>query len=108
MPEVEQCRSNCRIAQCVPLLQEVDAQHPRERHQWATATATLRIVRFDQRFQRRPRHDPFHLAEKLFTSRRLLLRGEIQGSKGCLFHRAGSVRQGDAMMPETGNKSEHP
>src|SRR6516165_5573027 len=59
-----------RVRQIEPVLQEIDAQHPLDPDWWA-AIARLRIERFDQRAQRRPRHNPLHLGQKHCPPRRL-------------------------------------
>jgi hypothetical protein len=66
------------IAERVPLLQQVNAQH---RLQWvwspATLLALLGVVRFDQGDQRRPGHDRLHLSEELLAFGLLLGGGEL-------------------------------
>ena len=53
------------IAEVVPLLEQMDAQHGRERIGRATTLgAGLGIVGLDQLNQRFPRHHIFHLAQK--------------------------------------------
>src|SRR5499427_10183724 len=58
------------VRQIEPALQEIDAQHPLDPDWWA-AIARLRIERFDQPAQRRPRHNPLHLGQKDCPPRRL-------------------------------------
>src|SRR5690606_8796976 len=64
---------HARVAQRVPLLQEVDAQHRRQRIRLPTALAHLWIVRRDQRLQPVPRHHLLHLRQKHLAPRLLAL-----------------------------------
>jgi hypothetical protein len=59
-----------RIRQIEPVLQEIDAQHPLDPDRRA-AIARLRIDRFDQLSQRRPRYNALHLGKKRCPPRRL-------------------------------------
>ena len=67
-----------RIAERIPLLQQVDPQH---HCQWvrgpASFLAGLGIVGFDQVDQRLPRHHHLHLREKFLPFGLLLGRGEL-------------------------------
>src|SRR6478609_12129391 len=58
------------IRQTEPLLDEVNAQHRRNR-KWRTASLPLWIMRLDQLNQPRPRHHSFHLVQKLPLARAL-------------------------------------
>ena len=63
-----------RIRQGVPLLQEVDAQHPLQPNRTSAARARfwrLRIVRRDHRTQLCPGHHPIHLRQEHVPTRRL-------------------------------------
>ena len=62
-----------RVAERVPLLQEMDAQHRRQRVRLAAGTAQLRVVRLDQRQQRLPRHHLLHLGQEDLPPRALAL-----------------------------------
>jgi hypothetical protein len=63
-----------RIGQVVPLLQAVDAQHRRKRERpTATLRSELGIMRLDQRFELRPRHNRPHLGKENIALRALLL-----------------------------------
>ena len=68
-----------------PLLHEVDAQHGLQPPRPATL-ARLRIVRFDQRHQRRPRHHRFHLFQKALALRLPFLHAFSQRGKEDLLH----------------------
>ena len=67
-----------RVAERIPLLQEMNPQHHDQRVRRSTALfAGLGVVRLDQRDQRRPRHHYLHLREKLFPFGLLLGRGQL-------------------------------
>src|SRR2546423_9302704 len=54
-----------RVGQAVPLLQAVDAHHDGKRKRPTSALrAHPRIMRFDHRFERRPRHNGCHLGQE--------------------------------------------
>jgi len=74
------------VAQAVPLLQEVHPQHPLHSDRLPADAPTLRIMPLDQRDQRRPRHDAFHLAQELPTPGHALLSCILQACKAGLFH----------------------
>src|SRR6476620_2724730 len=62
------------IGQPIPLLQEVDPQHPLQTDRRPAALA-LRVERSQTLHQPRPRHDLLHLPQKLVAPRLLLLAG---------------------------------
>jgi len=64
---------HARVAQRVPLLQEVDAQHRRQGIRLPAALAHLRVVRCDQRQQCVPRHHLLHLRQEDLAPRLLAL-----------------------------------
>jgi hypothetical protein len=74
------------VAQAVPLLQEVHAQHARHTDRRAAHPAALGVVRFDQRFKPRPGNHAFHLAEELLAPRLALLACVLQAGKAALSH----------------------
>jgi hypothetical protein len=86
-----------RIAQSIPILKEVDAQHGLNRHRWAPALrAGLRIVRCDQPHQPSPGDHCLHLGQEHLPPRLLLLHRITQAGKCRLLrHLMGSL-QGDA------------
>src|SRR5690606_26916109 len=53
-----------RVAALVSRMKEMDARRRRNRIGLAAGAACLRIVRFDQREQRAPRHHLFHLGQE--------------------------------------------
>jgi hypothetical protein len=71
-----------RVAQGVPLLKEVDAQH---RGQWvglATRAAQRLVVQLDHHQQRLPGHHLFHLSQKQLPARLLAL-AQVLGVTEC-------------------------
>jgi hypothetical protein len=62
-----------RVAQRVPLLQEVDAQHGCRRIRLTSPAACNRIVWLDQCLQSLPRHHLIHLVEEQLAARLLAL-----------------------------------
>jgi len=84
------------IGQVEPLLQQVNAQHPLQRHR-APAQSSLRIVRLDQGGPVRPRYYAVHLVEKLLAPRSLL-RVVFEIGKGALLH-CSFPKFGGATMP---------
>jgi hypothetical protein len=81
-----------RIAQRIPVLQEIHPQHRFQRHRRAPALRPgLRVMRFDQREQPGPRHHRVHLGQERLPPRHLLLHRVAQARQGRLFrHRRGS------------------
>jgi hypothetical protein len=80
---------HARIAQHVPLLHEVDAQHRAQGHRWAATATRFPIVRFDDGFEKVPRNDLFHLRQEHLAPRSLLLGVKAQRGEGGLFHGRG-------------------
>ena len=74
------------VGQRVPLLQEVHAQHARHADRRATDLAALGVVRLDQRFKPRPRHDRVHLGQEPLAPRLALLAGVLGTGKAGLLH----------------------
>ncbi|KRH79055.1 hypothetical protein FERRO_01160 [Ferrovum sp. JA12] len=76
-----------RIRIAKPLLHEVNPQHRAQRYRRATVSL-LRVERFDQRFQARPRHNRFHLRqEHRFPGLLARLGQESRLGKAQLLHR---------------------
>lgn len=75
-----------RVGQVEPVLQEVDAQHPLQANR-RSAVAGLRIHRFDQGAQHRPRHDAVHPSQKRRAARRLAVLVKATCRERHLFHR---------------------
>src|SRR3954464_8897449 len=71
------------VGQPIPLLQEVDPQHPLQTNRRSAALA-LRIERSQTLHQPRPRHDLLHLGQKLVAPRLLLLAGVFRLRKASL------------------------
>lgn len=90
-----------RIAQGIPVLQEVDPEHRRKRHRRPPALRPdLRIMQRDQRKKPIPGHHRIHLRQKLLATCDLLLHRVTQAGKGGLFrHRQGSL-QGCPSLPD--------
>src|ERR1700712_958521 len=77
LPSPEPSRERLRVfppfvRQPIPLLQEVDPQHPLQAN-WRAVSLALRVVRLDDRQQPRPRDDLLHLREKALTLGHTLL-----------------------------------
>ncbi|MNL40704.1 hypothetical protein D3C87_1630730 [compost metagenome] len=62
----------CLVRQPVPLLEEVNAQHPLKADR-RPATFALGVVRLDRRNQARPRHHALHLRQEALAARHTLL-----------------------------------
>ena len=81
-----------RIADRIPVLEEIYAQHRPQRHgRRSTPRFDLRLMRPDQSQHTRPRHNRIHLGEKLTQRLLLLHRVEETGKGGRLGHRRGSI-----------------
>ena len=85
-----------RVAESVPLLQEVDPQHRLQWHRRSpTLRSHLRIMRRDQRQQPRPRHHRVHLGKEFLPPRLLFLHRMSEAGKG----RPLGHRQGSSVVP---------
>ena len=73
------------IAQREPILQQVNAQHGFQRIRLA-ATASLWVVRLDQRHQSTPRYHLFHLGQETLATGLLALAGVLEIGKAHLTH----------------------
>jgi hypothetical protein len=71
------------VGQPIPLLQEVDPQHPLQPDRRPAARA-LRVERSQTFHQPRPRHNLLHLGQKLVPSRLFLLAGVFRLRKAPL------------------------
>ena len=82
-----------RVAQGIPVLQEIDPQHRLQRHRRPTALRPgFGVVRFNQPEQTTPRYDHVHLRQELLAPCLLLLHHMLQTGKGRLLrHRLGSL-----------------
>jgi len=79
------------VRQPVPLLQEVDPQHPLQANRRTPARA-LRVMRLDCRQQALPRHDLLHLGQEALAPRHALLACNFCFREADLpVHRRGSV-----------------
>ena len=79
------------VGQPIPLLEEIDAQHPLQTDGWATALA-LGIMRLNDGQQLGPRDDFLHAGEELFAAGGLLLGGKLGVGKGDLVGHASLTR----------------
>lgn len=61
-------------------------EHLRQPDGRAADLAALRVMRFDERLQSRPRHDRLHVGEELLASRLTLLACELGAGKAGLLH----------------------
>jgi hypothetical protein len=68
-----------------------------------TLRANLGIVRLNERFQRRPRHDRRHLGQKNVALRAFLLARKVQRRKAQLRIHDVALRIEDASMPASRN-----
>lgn len=75
------------IAQRIPLLQKVDAQHRFQPIRLAPRLPRLRVVRLDQRQQVLQRHDLVHLGQENLTPRPLALAVVLRVAEGQLHRR---------------------
>src|SRR3954464_3582092 len=88
------------IRKAVPLLQAIDAQHHSDgKRSPTTLRANLWIIRLDERFQTRPRHDRRHLGQKNVALGALLLARKVQRRKAQLRIHDVALRIEDASMP---------
>ena len=74
------------VAQAVPLLQKVHAQHAWHADRRAAYAPTAGVVRLDTCDQRRPRHHLLHLAQEPLAPRLALLARVFQAGKARLLH----------------------
>jgi len=85
-----------------PLLQEVDPEHSLNTYGWTTSLSGG-IMGFNQAAQFPPGDDGFHLAQKAFTSRLLMVSLKTNAGKGHLTHGnlAGGLNQIQSDLPRS-------
>ena len=91
------------VGQRVPLLEEIDPQHPLQPDGRATAR-TLRVVRRDDREQLRPRDHLLHPREEPLSPGALLLRGKL-GVRKCRLVRHAILISNQRASPLRGLKT---
>lgn len=91
-----------RIAERVPLLQEMYTQNCRQRVRLAAATTRLRVVRLDQCQQALPRHDLVHLSKKPLTPGLLALAQGLGVTERQLHDRPSLFISWPARLPASG------
>jgi hypothetical protein len=90
-----------QIAQGIPILKKVDAQHRLQQYRWTSALRSdFRIMRRDQSQQTAPRHHSVHLRQEHLATRLLFLHRITQAGKcRLLWHQRGSL-QGCRSLPD--------
>lgn len=74
------------VGQAVPLLQAVHAQHAGHAHRLAANASTRGVQRLGHGDQACPRHDAFHVSQKLLAPRALLLHRVLGAGKAASAH----------------------
>lgn len=99
---VIQCLLHGRIAEHVPLLQEMYTQHCRQKVRLAGATTRLRVVRLDQCQLALPRHGLVHLSKKPLTPGLLALAQTLRVTERQLHDRPSLFISWPARLPASG------